>query len=338
MSPTSAAGANEVVLASSEVDAPIVVRRSVTATVGHSPMASPHRMNGPTAVGDVVLSAYQVAATVAPTSCSLDVSLLAAIGQVESGNLAGRRLDRDHRPDPPVLGPVLNGTGGFAAIADTDGGEWDGDKAWDRAVGPLQFIPSTWRLAGVDLDGDGERNPQDIDDAAGAAMVYLCAGGADLSTEDDLRAAIFAYNHSDSYVELVLAWKDTFDTQGLDLATADAPLLDLDAVAYQEVIRHVDVSTTRTAGALKSSGTVKLANDASEAQTAAREQDDEHGRPGDRHGAGTKSTAASAGPSSPSGSSSAGGGPASATAGATPTAATDVRCPVVGSKPAPAQS
>ena len=104
-------------------------------------------MNGPTPVGDVVLTAYQVAASVAPQSCNLEVSLLAAIGQVESGNLAGRRLDSDHRPVPPVLGPVLNGSGGFAAIADTDGGEWDGDRVWDRAVGPLQFIPSSWQLA-----------------------------------------------------------------------------------------------------------------------------------------------------------------------------------------------
>lgn len=299
-------------------------------------MTSPHRMNGPTPVGDVVLTAYQVAASVAPQSCNLEVSLLAAIGQVESGNLAGRRLDSDHRPVPPVLGPVLNGSGGFAAIADTDGGEWDGDRVWDRAVGPLQFIPSSWQLAGVDLDGDGERNPQDVEDAAGAAMVYLCAGGADLSTDEGLRSAIFAFNHSHSYVELVLAWKDTFDTQGLDLAQAEAHLLDLDAVAYQQVVSHVDKARASTARAPMSSGTVKVANAAAEGQIPAGQEEDEHGQRGEKHGPGTKSTTAALGLSSPSASPSAGSGPASATPGATPAATTGTNGTAAGSEPAPA--
>ena len=47
----------------------------------------------------------------------------------------------------------------------------------------MQFIPSTWAVVGVDADGDGERNPQDIDDAALAAAVYLCSGNEDLSTD-----------------------------------------------------------------------------------------------------------------------------------------------------------
>ena len=245
-----------VTLASGDTDttapvaAPLVVKRSVTATVGASHKGAPAVTTGPTVVGDVVLEAYRTAAAVAPASCNLEVSLLAAIGQVESGNLAGRRLDSDHRPVPPVLGPVLDGSGGFAAISDTDRGQWDGDTSWDRAVGPMQFIPSSWRLSGVDLDSDGERHPQDIEDAAGAAMVYLCAGGADLSTTDGLRRAIFSYNHSDEYVSLVLAWKQAFDDQGLELDLAEAPLLDLNAEQYNEVVRTVDASTARTADAL----------------------------------------------------------------------------------------
>ena len=234
-------------VASSADAAPILVRRGRAATVGRPAHAiTPSRTVGPTVVADVVLEAYQLAALIAPKSCNLDVSLLAAIGQVESGNLAGYELDADHRPVTPVLGPVLDGSAGFAAIPDTDAGQWDGDKKWDRAVGPMQFIPSSWRLAGVDLDADGERNPQDIEDAAGAAMVYLCVGGTDLSTQDGLRRAVFAYNHSSSYVRLVLAWKSAFDAQGLELDLAEPPPLQLTAVQYDEVAKAVDVSTART--------------------------------------------------------------------------------------------
>ena len=45
----------------------------------------------------------------------------------------------------------------------------------------MQFIPSTWPVVRVDADGDGKRNPQDIDDAALATAVYLCSGKDDLS-------------------------------------------------------------------------------------------------------------------------------------------------------------
>lgn len=161
-----------------------------------------------------VLAAYQRAVAASPPQCHLTVSLLAAIGQVESGNMAGHQLDAAHRVVPAILGPVLNGRR-FRAIADTDGGHWDGNTRWDRALGPLQFIPSTWRAVGVDLDGDGVRDPQDLYDAAGAAMVYLCAGGRDLATEEGLRAAILAYNHSMAYLRLVLAWKAAFDSSDL---------------------------------------------------------------------------------------------------------------------------
>ncbi|MDN5895741.1 MAG: lytic murein transglycosylase [Nocardioides sp.] len=74
---------------------------------------------------------------------------------------------------------------------------------FDRAVGPMQFIPSTWSVVGVDADSDGKRNPQDIDDAALAAAVYLCSGDDNLSTPAGQKAAIYRYNHSNSYVDLV---------------------------------------------------------------------------------------------------------------------------------------
>ena len=111
--------------------------------------------------------------------CQLPWTLLAGIGRVESdhGRYGGSVLGEDGLPRPAIRGVALNGVGPVAAIADSDDGEWDGDTVWDRAVGPMQFIPTTWAGAGRDGDGDGEQNPNDIDDAALAAAYYLCHVG-----------------------------------------------------------------------------------------------------------------------------------------------------------------
>ena len=168
-----------------------------------SPGAGTASLVGPTAVPEVLWSAYRSAASSVPTSCHQPVGLLAAIGQVESGSLAGRGLDSSHRAVPAVLGPVLDGHG-YAAIADTDRGRWDHDTTWDRAVGPMQFIPSTWARWARDGNGDGVRDPQSVEDSAWSAASYLCAGGRDLSTSADLRSAILSYNHSAGYLADVL--------------------------------------------------------------------------------------------------------------------------------------
>ena len=183
---------------------------------------------GPTAgtavqadIADVLLDAYRAAVTRSPADCHLPVSLLAAIGQVESGSLVGRPIDRAHRTS--VLGPVLDGNG-YAAIPDTDGGHWDGDAKWDRAVGPMQFVPGTWRTFGVDADGDGVANPQDVEDAAAGTAAYLCYGGRDLSDPAGLRTAILSYNHSVAYLRLVLTYQQRFARLGLDDGTTVAGL------------------------------------------------------------------------------------------------------------------
>lgn len=155
------------------------------------------------------LAAYQRAATVidkADPTCHLDWQLLAAIGRVESnhGRADGNTLNAKGIATPGIFGPELNGANATTAIADTDGGQFDGDTTFDRAVGPMQFIPSTWSVVGVDADGDGQRNPQDINDAALAGAVYLCAGDDNLATTAGQRAAVFRYNHSQSYVDTVL--------------------------------------------------------------------------------------------------------------------------------------
>ncbi|MGW3209631.1 lytic transglycosylase domain-containing protein [Streptomyces sp. NPDC001135] len=137
--------------------------------------------------------------------CRLRWQLLAAIGQVESGQARGGRVTEDGTAVPPVLGPRLAG-GAFAVVADTDGGVYDGDAVYDRAVGPLQFIPSTWARWGADGNGDGRADPENVFDAALAAGRYLCAGGRDLSDPAGLDRAILGYNHSDAYLRTVKAW------------------------------------------------------------------------------------------------------------------------------------
>ncbi|MFK4147501.1 lytic murein transglycosylase [Streptomyces sp. NPDC004065] len=141
--------------------------------------------------------------------CNLPWQLLAAIGKVESGQARGGRVTADGTTLSPILGPVLNGVG-FAHIRDTDHGAYDGDSRYDRAVGPMQFIPSTWAWAGRDGNGDGEKNPNNVYDAALAAGHYLCRNGWDLSTDADLRRAILSYNASEDYLHTVLTWLEYY--------------------------------------------------------------------------------------------------------------------------------
>jgi hypothetical protein len=159
---------------------------------------------------EIIWAAYANAAK-QQRGCRIPVMLLAAIGEVESSTLRGRRLDASHDAVPPVRGPALSG-GSFSAIRDSDGGRFDGDPVWDRAVGPMQFIPGTWRVWGADGNGDGARDPQNIEDAALAAANYLCAGGRDLSQAGDLRAAVLSYNHSQRYLSTVLGIVEAVDS------------------------------------------------------------------------------------------------------------------------------
>jgi membrane-bound lytic murein transglycosylase B len=166
-------------------------------------------------IPSAALAAYQRAEAVinkADRSCNLTWQLVAAIGRVESnhGRAGGNVLDDSGVAKPGIYGVALNGRNRTPAISDSDGGQFDNDTRWDRAVGPMQFIPSTWSIVGVDADGDAKRNPQDVDDAALATAVYLCSGKDDLSSVVGQRAAVFRYNHSQSYVDLVLEIMDVY--------------------------------------------------------------------------------------------------------------------------------
>jgi membrane-bound lytic murein transglycosylase B len=137
--------------------------------------------------------------------CRLHWSTLAGIGWVEShhGHYGGRVLEVDGRPSAPIFGVALNGEPMIRAIRDTDDGRLDNDRTWDRAVGPMQFIPGTWAMWSADGDGDGREDPQDLDDAALAAGRYLCRNGGDLGTAAGWRRAILTYNHSRDYLQAV---------------------------------------------------------------------------------------------------------------------------------------
>jgi hypothetical protein len=152
--------------------------------------------------------AYANAQLGKPAGCEVGWTTLAGIGWIESqhGTLDGRTLGEDGHADAPILGPALDGAGGYAAIRATSGSSvWHGDPEWDHAVGPMQFIPSTWGQWGTDGDADGTADPNDLDDAAATAVAYLCADGHDLTSGAGWADAVFGYNHDDSYVASVHA-------------------------------------------------------------------------------------------------------------------------------------
>ncbi len=172
-----------------------------------------------------VLAAYRnAAATMAreDPGCHLDWPLLAGIGKVESGHARGGAVDANGLTLTPILGPQLSGGPDIAAIRDTDDGRWDDDATWDRAVGPMQFIPTSWASHGADGNGDGVRDPNNVADAALASAGYLCTGDRNVSVEEDRRAAVFSYNHSWDYVDLVLQWADAY-ANGTAALTDDLP-------------------------------------------------------------------------------------------------------------------
>ncbi len=163
----------------------------------------------------VVLDAYvRAALTLAfeNPSCGLRWQALAGIGRTESGHgtFGGAVVGPSGQVSRPIIGIPLDGNNGTQAIGDTDGGELDGDPTVDRAVGPMQFIPTSWRAFGRDGNGDGQRDPQNLYDAATAAGVLLCRG-APLDSDGRLRASFLRYNNSGVYADTVLGRTRGYD-------------------------------------------------------------------------------------------------------------------------------
>ncbi|MGI8794955.1 MAG: lytic murein transglycosylase [Acidimicrobiales bacterium] len=162
----------------------------------------------PTDIPRLVLDAYQkaiLAMSVRLPACRIPWTAVAALGRIESnhGRYRGARFSLGGNIQPPIIGIPLDGTNNTRHIADTDDGKFDFDTIYDRAVGPMQFIPSTWAVVGLDANQDGLADPNNIYDAALSAAYYLCravpSGGLD--KEENLAKAYFSYNHSQRYVQ-----------------------------------------------------------------------------------------------------------------------------------------
>ncbi|APT84425.1 hypothetical protein CAQU_04355 [Corynebacterium aquilae DSM 44791] len=186
-----------------DIDAP--GRTSVALYEWAAPIAADTGISVP------ALAAYANAQLIAEKSwpdCHLNWTTLAGIGYVETrhgtytSKLLGSKpsIDDNGFVTPIIVGVPLDGSPGFAEIRDTDQGKWDGDSEYDRAVGPMQFIPETFRTIGIDANGDGVADPNQIDDAAASAARYLCLDGRDLDTPQGWTKAIYAYNHSGDYL------------------------------------------------------------------------------------------------------------------------------------------
>ncbi|MEV7396360.1 lytic murein transglycosylase [Aeromicrobium sp. NPDC092404] len=169
-----------------------------------------------TGIGTVALEAYALASVRLAREqpgCHVGWSTLAGIGSIESGHgtFGGSRVEADGDTTRPIVGPPLDGTSGTARIpSDEESEKWHGDTEWDRAMGPMQFIPSTWRRWESDGNDDGTADPNNIVDAAYAAARYLCASGRDLRTGEGWTQAVFSYNHSEEYVRNVVARTNSF--------------------------------------------------------------------------------------------------------------------------------
>ncbi|WP_206797794.1 lytic transglycosylase domain-containing protein [Amycolatopsis sp. MtRt-6] len=183
--------------------------------------------DGPLGIPATALAAYKKAADILGRelpACHIDWALIASIGRIESNHARGGYVDAAGTTREPILGPQLNGQGNFAAIPDTDGGLLDTDPVWDRAVGPTQFIPGTWKGYASDGNGDGKSDPNNIFDAALATGRYLCSGGFDLAKPDQLRGAIYRYNNSDTYVNTVILWADAYRNGIMQVPDSTVPI------------------------------------------------------------------------------------------------------------------
>jgi membrane-bound lytic murein transglycosylase B len=162
------------------------------------------------------LEAYAYAAKVAEVEnpgCHLGWTTLAGIGMVEShnGTYGGASIAPNGDITPPIRGVRLDGSHGNLRIVGSDTSDaGTPDAGFAQAMGPMQFIPETWRLYGVDAHNDGVVSPDNFDDAALSAAGYLCFRGGNLATPTGWMVALRAYNHSDLYARSVRDWATAY--------------------------------------------------------------------------------------------------------------------------------
>ncbi|GII62670.1 hypothetical protein Skr01_27550 [Sphaerisporangium krabiense] len=160
--------------------------------------------------------------------------LLGAGAQVVPVGRAGARLPASAAPSPPLVAaggsyrvgrpssylelyklaavrvcPGLSWTV-LAAIGQVESGHGrNNGPSSAGALGPMQFMPATWKAYGVDGDGDGTPDIWSPYDAVPSAARYLCANGA-AQGGAKLRSAVYRYNHSWAYVDKVLGIADGY--------------------------------------------------------------------------------------------------------------------------------
>ena len=182
-------------------------------------------------VPDPALAAYQRSAAIlreASPRCRPHWTLLAAIGRVatDHGRRGDRRINAEGKVRPAIVGKVVLDRGGDR-VADTDAGRLDRDQRFDRVVGPMLLTPDEWSVVAVDGDGDGKRDPQDLDDATLALAVLLCARGKDLWPRAVKKAALERIDDAPDFVWSVLAVGAAYRRQirsGVDAAPVPPPI------------------------------------------------------------------------------------------------------------------
>ncbi|MEZ5379924.1 MAG: D-alanyl-D-alanine carboxypeptidase family protein [Acidimicrobiales bacterium] len=153
------------------------------------------------AIPEHVAEVYDYAAATAP--CPVPFSVVAGIGAVTSDHTrvgGDSRLLSDGASEPTIVYEQLAPTAPSGRLPDTDAGAIDGVADADITVGPMQFLPATWVQFGVDGNGDGTTDPNNLWDAAASAANRLCAA----SVDTDLEGALTAYFGTEDYNDWVI--------------------------------------------------------------------------------------------------------------------------------------
>ncbi|WP_293237188.1 lytic murein transglycosylase [Mycolicibacterium sp.] len=161
----------------------------------------------------IALSAYRNAERMMASAypgCGVSWNLLAGIGRIESLHANGGATDAQGTPIQGILGPALDGTlaGNEVIVQSVQAGR----VTYARAMGPMQFLPSTWARYASDGNGDGKADIQNLYDASLAAARYLCSGNLNLRDRSQVLSAILRYNNSMAYAQNVLGWAAAYAT------------------------------------------------------------------------------------------------------------------------------
>ncbi|MGH8983855.1 MAG: peptidoglycan DD-metalloendopeptidase family protein [Acidimicrobiia bacterium] len=169
-----------------------------------------------------LLPVYQNAAATCP---GLPWDVLAAVGAIESSHARGTADPATGDTHPPILGPALDGTNAFARIPDATM-----PTGWAHALGPMQFLSTTWaewgRLAPGRPTG-AQADPHNAWDAIYSAAAYLCGSAGEIT---DLRAALFRYNNSYAYVDDILTQASEYSSGTAQQGSCEPELVSVEPV------------------------------------------------------------------------------------------------------------